>query len=205
MSAPKHPLEKEEPQPPMSSCSSTFSSDASTIHSTPPRTPSRPGPKPVKDDNECEITLSHQVSHTNDLPLAPYNSHISIDPAVYDRIPPKRKLIIVAIISFCSFLAPLASTTVLSAVPEVSETYNTTGTIINISNALYMLFMGISPTFWGPMSQIYGRRWVSYTTSLLSCDFGLFALLELQISLLDSCVLRPRNTCSRSETRLEPP
>ena len=165
MSAPKHSLEKEEPQRPMSSSSSTFSSDASTIHSTPSRppsrTPSRPGLNPIKDANECEITLSHQVSHTNDLPLAPYNSHISIDPAVYDRIPPKRKLVIVAIISFCSFLAPLASTTVLSAVPEVSETYNTTGTIINISNALYMLFMGISPTFWGPMSQIYGRRWVS--------------------------------------------
>lgn len=170
MPASKHPLEKEEPQRPMSSSSSTFSSDASTIHSTPPRPPSRPSAKPIKDDSECEITLSHQVSHTNDLPLAPYNSHISIDPAVYDRIPPKRKLIIVAIISFCSFLAPLASTTVLSAVPEVSETYNTTGTIINISNALYMLFMGISPTFWGPMSQIYGRRWVSDHLYLYSID-----------------------------------
>lgn len=168
MPASKHPLEKEEPQRPMSSGSSTFSSDASTIHSTPSRPPARPSIKPIHDDNECEITLSHQVSHTNDLPLAPYNSHISIDPAVYDRIQPKRKLIIVAIISFCSFLAPLASTTVLSAVPEVSATYNTTGTIINISNALYMLFMGISPTFWGPMSQIYGRRWVSDITSVFT-------------------------------------
>ena len=161
MQATEPSLQKAEaPSTPMSLSSSTFSSSASTIHSTPSR-PSRPGPGPLTPDDTCEATLSHQVSHTNDLPLAPYNSHISIDPAIYDRIPPKRKLVIVAIISFCSFLAPLASTTVLSAVPEVSDTYNTTGTIINLSNALYMLFMGISPTFWGPMSQIYGRRWVS--------------------------------------------
>lgn len=158
MQAAKLPLENEEAlSTPMSSSSSTFSSSVSTIHSTPSRI-SQPGINP---DEACEAVLSHQVSQTNDLPLAPYNSHISIDPAIYDRIPPKRKLVIVAIISFCSFLAPLASTTVLSAVPEVADTYNTTGTIINISNALYMLFMGISPTFWGPMSQIYGRRWVS--------------------------------------------
>lgn len=125
-------------------------------------------------DEVCEATLSHTVSHSHDIPLAPFNSHISIDPAVYDRHTDKTKHVIVAVISFCSFLAPLASTAVLSAVPEVAEEYNTTGSIVNISNALYMLFMGISPTFWGPMSQIYGRRWVSITSAFLFalCSLG---------------------------------
>lgn len=50
----------------------------------------------------------------------------------------------------------------LSAIPEVAAEYGTTGTVINISSALYMLFMGISPCFWGPASQIFGRRWVSF-------------------------------------------
>jgi hypothetical protein len=29
-------------------------------------------------------------------------------------------------------------------VPEVAQTYNTTGSIIQISNALYLIFMGLS-------------------------------------------------------------
>jgi MFS family permease len=45
-------------------------------------------------------------------------------------------------------------------VPEVAATFNTDGSIINVSNALYMLFMGISPLFYGPYGNIYGRKWV---------------------------------------------
>lgn len=79
---------------------------------------------------------------------------------VYNRFSNRRKNIIVAVVSFCSFLAPISSTTVLSAVPEVAATYNTDGSIINLSNALYMLFMGLSPCFYGPYGNIYGRKWV---------------------------------------------
>lgn len=79
---------------------------------------------------------------------------------VYNKFSERRKMIIVAAMSFCSFLAPVSSTTVLSAVPEVAATYSTDGSIINISNALYMLFMGISPCFYGPYGNIYGRKWV---------------------------------------------
>ena len=79
---------------------------------------------------------------------------------IYNRFSERRKNIIVAVMSFCSFLAPVSSTTVLSAVPEVAATFNTDGSIINVSNALYMLFMGISPCFYGPYGNIYGRKWV---------------------------------------------
>jgi hypothetical protein len=108
-------------------------------------------------------TLSHipsNVSHTHDAPIQPYSSCIEILDEIYDRLSPSRKLVIVALLSFCSFLAPISSTTILAAVPEVAATYSSTGTIINLSNALYMLFMGVSPMFWGPLSQVYGRRWV---------------------------------------------
>lgn len=79
---------------------------------------------------------------------------------IYNRFSNRRKNIIVAVMSFCSFLAPVSSTTVLSAVPEVAATFNTDGAIINVSNALYMLFMGLSPCFYGPYGNIYGRKWV---------------------------------------------
>ena len=76
-------------------------------------------------------------------------------PCPDDRLPHSRKVIIVALLSFCSFLAPISSTTILAAIPEVAATYGSNGTIINLSNALYMLFMGVSPCFWGPLTQVW--------------------------------------------------
>jgi MFS family permease len=85
---------------------------------------------------------------------------------VYNRFSERRKLVIVAVVSFCSFLAPVSSTSVLSAVPEVAATFHTDGSIINVSNALYMLFMGLSPCFYGPYGNIYGRKWVRISSTL---------------------------------------
>jgi hypothetical protein len=107
--------------------------------------------------------LTHIRSHvsTHDIPIEHYSSYIPVPDEVYDRLPPSRKVVIVTLLSFCSFLAPISSTTILAAVPEVAATYSSTGTIINLSNALYMLFMGVSPCVYGPLSQVYGRRIVS--------------------------------------------
>lgn len=93
-------------------------------------------------DDPQRPNLAHypsHVSHTHDAPIHHYNSQVEIPDEVYDRLSPSRKLIVVALLSFCSFLAPISSTTILAAVPEVAKTYDTTGTIINISNAIYMV------------------------------------------------------------------
>jgi hypothetical protein len=81
---------------------------------------------------------------------------------IYDHVSVRRKHIIVTVLSFCAFLSPLSSTSILAAVPEVAEAYHTTGSIIDVSNAAYMALMGISPVIWGPMSQVFGRRPVSW-------------------------------------------
>jgi hypothetical protein len=118
----------------------------------------------INSTDERPGDISHipsNMSHTHDVPMEHYSSHVEVPDEVYDRLPPSRKVVIVTLLSYCSFLAPISSTTILSAIPEVASTYSSTGTIINLSNALYMLFMGVSPAFWGPLSQVYGRRWVS--------------------------------------------
>jgi hypothetical protein len=106
---------------------------------------------------ELQRTIS-TVSH-HDMADVAYVATGDLD-EVYNRFSNRRKNVIVAVVSFCSFLAPISSTTVLSAVPEVAATFNTDGSIINVSNALYMLFMGLSPCFYGPYGNIYGRKWV---------------------------------------------
>ncbi|KAK4071170.1 uncharacterized protein Triagg1_6201 [Trichoderma aggressivum f. europaeum] len=97
----------------------------------------------------------------------PSGPHEEAGDEVYDRVSPHRKHVIVTILSFCAFLAPLSSTSVLAAVPQVAETYHTTGSIINVSNAAYMALMGISPVVWGPMSQVFGRRPMTQLTTVL--------------------------------------
>ena len=107
--------------------------------------------------NRLDHVHSH-VSH-HDMPIN--DDFQEVDAEQYLRFSPARKVIIVGVLSFCSFLAPISSTSILAGVPEVAKTYNTTGSVINASNALYMAFMGIAAPFWGPFSQVWGRRPVS--------------------------------------------
>lgn len=99
--------------------------------------------------------VSHQDMHVSD------NVYREQNAEQYLRFSPARKVTIVAILSACSFLSPISSTTILAAIPEVAETFDTTGSVINASNAVFILAMGLSSTFWGTFSQIYGRRPVS--------------------------------------------
>lgn len=142
-----------------SSSSPSSSRRHSTASSTRPGRAQRaqsPGGSPV-------ARISTNVSLGPDNPVEHYTSFVEVPDSVYDRMPQHRKLVIVALLSYCAFLAPISSTTVLSAVPEVAATYKTTGSIIGLSNALYMLFMGFSPMVWGPLSEVWGRKSVSLT------------------------------------------
>ncbi|CAH0056989.1 unnamed protein product [Clonostachys solani] len=96
----------------------------------------------------------------------------------FDRLSSRRKRGIVALLSFCALLSSTATTSVMAATPEVASEYNTTGSMINISNAMYTLSMAISPLFWGPLSQLYGRRWVSLITTSTFLGFSIGTALS---------------------------
>jgi hypothetical protein len=105
--------------------------------------------------NELHLVQSHLSHH--DMPVTT-DEFREVDAEQYLRFSPARKAVIVFVLSFCSFLAPISSTSILSGIPEVAKTYHTTGSVINASNALYLAFMGVSAPFWGPFSQVWGRR-----------------------------------------------
>jgi multidrug resistance protein len=77
---------------------------------------------------------------------------------IYNKFSPTHKMVIVTILSCCAFLGPISSTSILAASPEVVATYNTTGAIFGLSNALYLIFMGLSPLVYGPLGTTYGRK-----------------------------------------------
>ncbi|KAK5289101.1 MFS transporter [Cryomyces antarcticus] len=117
--------------------------------------------------------LIHVRSHVSNHDMHHLGTqHVEAGDEIYDKLPSHRKSVITAVLAFCGFLAPISSTTVLSAVPEVAATYATTGTIINLSNALYLIFMGLSPMVWGPLGQVYGRRWTQIISAVLFFAFS---------------------------------
>ncbi|KAI0479596.1 major facilitator superfamily domain-containing protein [Xylaria cf. heliscus] len=142
---------------------------------------------------------STKHSAVGDAPIQPIDSVIEIPDEFYDRLPPHRKTIILILISFSAFLSPVSSTSVLAATPEVASEYHTTGSIVNLVNALYLLFMGLSPIVWGPLSQVYGRRPISLITgagfvvasigTALAPNFGAFFFFRLFTAFLGTSFL----------------
>ncbi|CUM65591.1 uncharacterized protein PRCAT00003239001 [Priceomyces carsonii] len=76
----------------------------------------------------------------------------------FSRFPERTKRLCVAIAAISGFLSPLSSLTFLPAIPEIAARFNTTAEVINISSAVYCIFMSLSPCVFSPLSDIYGRR-----------------------------------------------
>ncbi|KAM0116177.1 hypothetical protein ACP6JC_007256 [Aspergillus fumigatus] len=102
---------------------------------------------------------SHLMSHDSSTETDEYEEE---DAEQYLRFSPSRKIAIVTILTYCAFLTPISSTAILTAVPELATTFETTGDMINASNALYLASMAVSCLFWGPLSQgivVTFRHW----------------------------------------------
>ncbi|KAK1520315.1 major facilitator superfamily transporter [Colletotrichum costaricense] len=91
--------------------------------------------------------------------------------AVYNRFTPAKKRLVTAVVACGGIASTVSSLLLLAAIPEIAADLNTTGTTINVSNAIYVLFMGICTLFWGPISQVYGRKWPCIVSA---CTFFAF-------------------------------
>lgn len=69
-----------------------------------------------------------------------------------ERFSIKTKKICIFIAAVSGFLSPLSSLAFLPAIPEMAKEYNTTGEIINVSSAVYCVFMSLSPFVFSPFS-----------------------------------------------------
>lgn len=76
----------------------------------------------------------------------------------YSRFSDIQKQSVAWFVAFCGLLASMSTTSILSAVLEIMETFDTTATVINISNALYLVVIGLSSCFWGPLADTFGRK-----------------------------------------------
>lgn len=87
--------------------------------------------------------------------------------AKYDRFSPARKRCFVLVASLSCLLSPLSSLAFLPAVTEIADQFHTTGAVINISNAVYLVVLAVSPCIMGPCGDIYGRKIIFLVCLLL--------------------------------------
>ncbi|KAK6438891.1 hypothetical protein LTR95_004903 [Oleoguttula sp. CCFEE 5521] len=101
-----------------------------------------------------------------------HDAHYEAGDQVNDRFTPGRKMLIVTILSCRSFLAPIPSSSILAASSEVVSTYHTTSSIFDVSNALYLIFMGLAPYSGNPRGATIGRKWTLVASAVTFTGFS---------------------------------
>ncbi|KAJ7689586.1 MFS general substrate transporter [Mycena rosella] len=68
------------------------------------------------------------------------------------------KWFIVSLIAFGGLFSPLSANIYFPAIPTLAVAFDKSIELINLTVTLNMVFQGISPMFWGTLSDVYGRR-----------------------------------------------
>ncbi|KAI8877166.1 MFS general substrate transporter [Backusella circina FSU 941] len=76
---------------------------------------------------------------------------------------------ILVITSLTGMLSPLTANIYLPALNQIQEDLGISTEEVNLTVTVYMIFQAISPTFWGSLSDTYGRRIVLLATVFVYC------------------------------------
>ena len=120
-------------------------------------------------------------------------SHVD---APYSAFPRRVRLFIVFTASASAFMSPFAINIYMPAVPDISEHLSISSAEALLSVTMYMIFQGLSPSIWAPLSDTYGRR------PILVCTFLVFLIANLGLSFANTywllLVLRMLQACGAS-------
>ncbi|KAI1796256.1 MFS general substrate transporter [Ganoderma leucocontextum] len=95
------------------------------------------------------------------------------DPINPRNWPSGKKWVMVSIVSLYTFVAPLGSSMMAPALPDVGLRYHITSqTEIAATLSVFLLTFAIGPLFLAPISEIYGRTWVLHISNFLFLGFN---------------------------------
>ncbi|GKZ17766.1 hypothetical protein AbraIFM66951_010828 [Aspergillus brasiliensis] len=69
-----------------------------------------------------------------------------------------QRRLLVAVVSTAATFSTLASNIYFPAVPSISHSLNVSTELVNLSITAYLIFQGLAPSLWGPISDTKGRR-----------------------------------------------
>ncbi|KAF6744734.1 multidrug resistance protein 4 [Ephemerocybe angulata] len=86
----------------------------------------------------------------------------------------RRKWTAVLVLSLYGFMAPLPSSMMAPALPQVGEKYGITDqTLLALSLSIFLVSFGLGPLILSPLSEMYGRTWIYHIANLFSVAFNL--------------------------------
>ncbi|KAI0653268.1 MFS general substrate transporter [Cubamyces menziesii] len=79
-------------------------------------------------------------------------------PKPYSVFTRSEKWFIVAVTGFAAMFSPLTTNIYFPAIPTIAAAFHKSVELINLTVTVYMVLQGISPMFWGTLSDRWGRR-----------------------------------------------
>lgn len=141
---------------------------------------------PLQSVGPMEVPLPPDDPHPNEVEA---NEHFS-------AFRKGAKVFLVVLASTSAFMSPFAVNIYMPAVPDISHDLNIGSSQTLLSVTTYMIFQGLSPSFWAPLSDTYGRR------PILMLTFVVFLAANLGLSFTQAywllLVLRMLQACGAS-------
>ncbi|KAL3487802.1 major facilitator superfamily domain-containing protein [Aspergillus germanicus] len=75
--------------------------------------------------------------------------------SIFDK---RQKWLIIAIVSTAATFSGFASNIYFPALPTIASDLSVSLELINLTVTTYLIFQGLAPSLWGPISDVYGRR-----------------------------------------------
>ncbi|KAK2601292.1 hypothetical protein N8I77_010754 [Diaporthe amygdali] len=98
-------------------------------------------------------------------------------PVPYSVFTKWQKPYLTYLLGFLTFASSLTANIYLPLILLLARQYHTSYQSINLTITVYLIFQGVSPSFWSPLSDVFGRRPVFIMT------FGLYTAASLGLAL----------------------
>jgi MFS family permease len=92
----------------------------------------------------------------------------TVHPVPYSIFASHQKTLIVIIVSVAATFTSIASNIYFPSIPTIAKDLSVSAELVNLTVTSYMVFQGLSPTLWGSLADVKGRR-VTYI-----CTFIIF-------------------------------
>jgi MFS family permease len=120
--------------------------------------------KPAEQDVDVEVTLEDRAGDRSGEELAQYETGRNAIP--YSIFTSRQKALIVTLVSIAATFSGFASNIYFPAIPTIALDLHTTPELINLTVTSYMILQGLSPSIWGAVADVRGRR-VTYIGTFL--------------------------------------
>ncbi|KAE8412354.1 major facilitator superfamily domain-containing protein [Aspergillus pseudocaelatus] len=112
------------------------------------------------------------------------------DDAPYCSLSERRKISVMLIASFSGIISPISASIYYPALPTLAKDMNVSISLINLTIMTYLILQGISPSFTGSFSDVYGRRlaYMFCYTTYIGANIGLALQSDYAALMVLRCV-----------------